>query len=83
MNFSEALVEISKGNDVFRINWNGRDKGLDMYIRQQIPDEHSKMTQPYLYMVVHQLGCKPTQTPWTPSQLDLFATDWHIEAPDE
>ena len=36
-------------------------------IKCQIPDEHSKMTDPYLYKV-----CGKTSVPWTPTQEDLF-----------
>ena len=43
-----------------------------MYLTLQIPDEHSKMKQPYIYItpVGGQL------VPWVASQADLLATDW-------
>lgn len=36
--------------------------------------EHSKMTEPYVYMKTAQGGL----IPWLCSQADLLATDWEI-----
>ena len=43
-------------------------------MKKQVPDEHSKMTEPYAYLHNAQGGL----IPWTPSQGDLFATDYYI-----
>lgn len=51
-----------------RKGWNGRD----MYIQLQVPDEHSKMTLPYVYMRTAQGDL----VPWLCSQTDLLSEDW-------
>ena len=60
-----------------RKGWNG--KGI--YIQMQVPDENSKMTLPYIYMVTNNLksdnpdaprGC----VPWLASQTDMLCDDW-------
>lgn len=71
MNFSQALELIKKGASVTRGGWNGAKSGLSMYVFAQVPDQNSKMTNPYLVMSVEK-----SNTPWQPSQLDLFADDW-------
>ena len=70
--FSWALRKLLSGREVSRPGWNGSG----MTIKAQIPDENSKMTQRYLYMVI--LDCKEgtRMLPWMPSTLDLFARDW-------
>jgi hypothetical protein len=68
MNFGEALEELKTGERVSRTSWNGKD----MWIRLQVPDEHSKMKRPYIYM-------SPVDgdlVPWVASQSDLLAEDW-------
>ena len=70
MNFGEALVELRMGSRVARDGWNGKDMWIDL----QIPDEHSKMRRPYLYL-------SPTDgdlIPWVASQSDLLAEDWRV-----
>ena len=46
MTFGEALEKLKKGEKVRRKGWNG--KGL--WLELQRPDEHSKMTLPYVYL---------------------------------
>lgn len=68
--FSWALGELKAGNKVSRRGWNGKD----MWLCLQVPDEHSKMTRPYIYM-------KPVTddlVPWVASQTDLLAEDWSV-----
>jgi hypothetical protein len=68
MNFGEALTELKDGVRVAREGWNGKD----MFVELQVPDEHSKMRRPYLFM-------KPVDgdlVPWVASQSDLLADDW-------
>ena len=74
-----ALEALRKGYKVARKGWNG--KGI--YIEMQRPDEHSKMTQPYLYIVTSNLitdnpYAPKGLVPWLPSQTDLFGDDWLI-----
>ncbi len=74
MNFGEAFEALKSGEKCARKGWNGKG----MYLEAQIPDEHSKMTQPYLYMVIP--NCKEgiRKMPYTPTLIDIFAEDWCI-----
>lgn len=68
MDFGEALSAVKNGERVYRDGWNGRG----MYVELQVPDEHSKMKRPYLFM-------SPVDgdlVPWVASQSDLLAEDW-------
>ena len=76
-NFGEAIKYLKRGFKVARKGWNG--KGI--YLELQVPDEHSKMTLPYIYIVTNGLitdnphapkGC----VPWLASQTDMLADDW-------
>lgn len=74
--FSVALQELKKGKKARRIGWNG--KGL--WVELQKPDEHSKMTLPYLYLNYpegdkYHNGCR---VPWLPSQTDILEDDWEV-----
>lgn len=74
--FSWALNLLKSGKMVFRQGWNGIIAGGVMYLKLQVPDEHSKMNHPYLYMTSGK-GTEPhTVAPWLPSQCDLLASDW-------
>ena len=79
MLFGLAIEALKKGFRVARKGWNG--KGI--YLELQAPDEHSKMTLPYIYIVTSGLvtdnphapkGC----VPWLASQTDMLADDWYI-----
>ena len=50
LTFGEALEHLKKDSDnkVTRINWHGTS--ANPVVKLQRPDEHSKMTEPYLYM---------------------------------
>lgn len=68
MNFGDALQALKDGRRVAREGWNGKG----MYVELQVPDEHSKMRRPYLFM-------RPVDgdlVPWVASQTDLLAEDW-------
>ena len=61
---------------------NNKDKFLAMRLPQwkedvkimvQFPDEHSKMTAPYLY-VESRFGC----VPWIPTQIELLSENWEV-----
>lgn len=70
--FGEALNRIRTGKAVTRQAWNGKG----MWIALQVPDEHSKMRKPYIYM-------RPIDgelVPWLASQTDMLATDWIEES---
>ena len=79
MDFGDMLKEMKAHPEkkFARKGWNG--KGI--YIQMQVPDENSKMTLPYIYMVTNNLksdnpdaprGC----VPWLASQTDMLCDDW-------
>ena len=68
MDIGQAVKRLLSGDQVARAGWNGKG----MYIELQVPDEHSKMTLPYVYMSTAQGDL----VPWLCSQTDLLATDW-------
>jgi hypothetical protein len=69
MDFSDALgMYIKSGIKMRRAGWNGKGQ----YIELQTPDEHSKMTLPYIY--IHTVN--GDLVPWLASQTDLLAEDW-------
>lgn len=45
----------------------------DMWLKIQMPDEHSKMTIPYLYAEVGR-----NRVPWFPSNGELFSLEWQL-----
>jgi hypothetical protein len=65
-----ALYHLRNGRRVRRVGWSGKN----MYLELQVPDEHSKMTLPYVYMFTAQGDL----VPWLCSQTDLLATDWEV-----
>ena len=69
-NFSEALEWVKNGAKIARSGWNGKG----MWLKLQTPDEHSKMTLPYLYMFT----VDGNYVPWLASQTDILAEDWGI-----
>ncbi len=72
MNFSEALQAVRFGEWVSRAGWNGSG----MHLEAQFPDQYSKMTHPYLFMVIPDCTEGERLLPWQPAQVDLFADDW-------
>lgn len=68
MDFGQALLDLRGGHRLTRSGWNG----TGMFIELQVPDEHSKMSRPYLY-----IRCVDgALVPWVASQSDLLAEDW-------
>jgi len=65
-----ALAQMRVGHRVRRAGWNGKN----MHIELQLPDAHSKMTLPYVFMFT----ATQDLVPWRCSQTDLLATDWEI-----
>jgi hypothetical protein len=68
--FGGALVALRSGRKACRANWNGKD----MWIALQVPDTHSKMQRPYIYMS----DAQGLLVPWLASQTDLLAEDWQV-----
>jgi hypothetical protein len=76
MNFSEALNTLKTGSRIIRRGWNGKG----MWLSLQIPDQHSKMTLPYVYLnyPANSENTSGAKVPWTPSQTDMLADDWEV-----
>lgn len=70
MGIGEAVKHLQDGARVARSGWNGRN----MWLELQRPDEHSKMTLPYVFMKTAQND----RVPWLCSQTDLLASDWYV-----
>jgi len=70
LTFSEALGAVKGGYAIQRAGWNGKD----LKVLAQYPDEHSKMSLPYLY-IEYPNG---DRCPWLASQTDIMAEDWAI-----
>jgi len=76
-----AIKQLWKGLRVRRANWNGKQ----MWLELQVPDEHSKMTLPYIYIEYpkgHPAYPKGCRVPWLASQTDILATDWDVVMPE-
>lgn len=77
--FGWAIKQLHNGSRVCRFGWNGKG----MWLSLQIPDEHSKMTLPYIYIEypsghpAYPEGCR---VPWLPSQTDVLSLDWEVVA---
>jgi hypothetical protein len=79
--FGWALEQLKAGKRLARAGWNG--KGL--WIKLQVPVEHSKMTLPYIYIeypVGHPAYPNGSRVPWVPSQTDQMAEDWFVLSDD-
>ena len=70
LTFSVALAFLKVGYEAARVGWNGKG----MWIKLQVPDEHSKMSLPYIFMKT----VDDKYVPWLASQTDLLAEDWQI-----
>lgn len=79
MNFGQALKLLKDGRKVARAGWNGRG----IFIELQVPDAHSKMTSPYIYIDTSGLqtdnpAAPKSLVPWVPSQTDMLMEDWVV-----
>ena len=68
MTFGKALDALRAGKAVRLPHWSD-----EVCIKLQTPDEHSKMTAPYLY-VESRFG----RVPWVVTQIELLSTAWEI-----
>ena len=75
MSFSKALDNLKLGKTVTRANWYGTL--ASPRVKLQKPDEHSKMTEPYLYME-KRVGGELVRFPLDLSCESLMAEDWII-----
>ncbi len=79
MNFGLAISKLKAGDRMRRSGWNG--KGI--FIELQCPDEHSKMTHPYIFIDTTGLqtdneSAPKDRVPWLASQTDMLSDDWEI-----
>lgn len=79
MTFGSAIHALKDGLKVRRRGWNG--KGI--FIELQVPDEHSKMTSPYIFIDTSGLqtdnpDAPKSRVPWLASQTDMLAEDWEV-----
>ena len=68
MSFGDALKLVKRGLGMRLPQWKE-----DVVIRAQFPDEHSKMTAPYLY-VQSRFG----RVPWKETMIELFEENWEV-----
>jgi hypothetical protein len=68
MDFGGAIRVLKSGGRVAREGWNGKG----MWLALQVPDAHSKMSLPYIYMKT----VDDKLVPWLASQTDMLAEDW-------
>lgn len=70
ISFGEAIEEIKSGKRATREAWGSKS----YWVEAQYPDEHSKMTIPYLVFCINDYE----RTPWIPTTSDFFEDDWII-----
>ncbi len=70
MDFGDALKCLKNRLRVAREGWNGKGQ----WIALQVPDEHSKMGLPYVYIST----VDGKLVPWLASQTDLLGEDWSV-----
>ena len=72
-NFGDVLKHLKEQpliNTALREGWIGKGQ----YICLQVPDEGSKMSLPYIYI----LTVDEKLVPWLASQTDMLAEDWWL-----
>jgi hypothetical protein len=69
-NFGQAIEALKQGHRVSRSGWNGKGMWLELHV----PDEHSKMSLPYIYMKT----ADDKLVPWLASQTDMLSDDWEV-----
>ena len=70
VHFGVAVARLKEGARVARKGWNGKG----MWLELQVPDAHSKMSLPYIYMKT----ADDKLVPWLASQTDILSEDWEI-----
>lgn len=72
--FEIALMRLKEGYPAIALE--GWTRSV---VKMQVPDEHSKMTYPYLYIeYTEELDGSTTRHPWVPNAYELFSKDWEI-----
>lgn len=70
MSFGQAIESLEAGFMLQRQGWNGKGQFLEL----QTPDEHSKMSLPYIFINT----VTGDRVPWLASQSDMLAKDWQV-----
>lgn len=70
LTFGSAISALKSGARVARAGWNGKG----MWLALQVPDAHSKMSLPYIYMKT----ADDKLVPWLASQTDVLSDDWSV-----
>jgi len=65
MTFGEAIEQLQNDDCVRLPQWT-----TDVFLNLQVPDKHSKMTAPYIY-VESRFG----RVPWNPTQIEILSDD--------
>lgn len=68
--FGAALAHVKGGGAIQRAGWNGKN----LRVLARYPDEHSKMTLPFLYIEYPD----SSRCPWLASQTDIMSNDWRL-----
>jgi len=68
VNFGKAFEQVKNGKGMRLPAWSS-----DVSIRSQYPDEHSKMTAPYLYA-----DSRFGRVPWKETMIELFSEEWEV-----
>jgi hypothetical protein len=68
MTFGEAFEQVKEGKGMRLPSWSA-----DVVIRCQRPDQHSKMTAPYLYV-----SSRYGNVPWKETMIELFQNQWVV-----
>lgn len=79
MTFGQAIIALKAKEKVARKGWNG--KGI--FIKLQVPDKHSKMSHPYIFidttgLISDNPDAPRSLVPWLANQTDMLAEDWVI-----
>lgn len=76
LTFGDAIYFLKLGRKVARSGWNGKGLWLEM----QVPDAHSKMTLPYIYICypADSANTPGARVPWLASQTDMLTEDWCV-----
>lgn len=68
MNFGDAFEAVKTGKAMRLPRWS-----VDVKVKAQFPDYHSKMSAPYLY-VESRYG----MVPWKETMIELFSEEWEV-----
>lgn len=68
VDIGEAVRALWSGRFMTREGWNGKGQ----YLGMQTPDDGSKNTLPYIWIMT----ADGQRVPWVCSQTDLLAVDW-------